>query len=71
MFGEGVPLGTSFEVGVSEIKEKEPGFSREELRARLKECWFNSALGAIELIGDLIDLVLVELGEIDTAHLRQ
>ena len=35
---------------------------REELGARLEECWLDSALGTKELIGDFIDLVLEELG---------
>ena len=61
-FGEGVPLGAAFDVGVGEIKEEELSFIPKEPRARLKERRFNCALGAIERIGDLIDLVLVELG---------
>ena len=62
MLGEGVPLGAAFEVGVGEIKEKELALRREELGVRLEECWLDGALGTKELIGDLIDLFLEELG---------
>ena len=48
MFNEGVPLGAAFEVGVGEVKEKEPGCYWKELGAFLEECRFNCALGTIE-----------------------
>lgn len=71
VLGEIVAEDSAFKVGVGEIKEKEALLCRKELVLVLDQCRFDTLFGFLDGIGDLLDGVLANLGEVAADKLRE